>query len=41
LFAPRPPIIIAISVIQASRIDSMQYCDYGLFAMGSSCFGPL
>jgi hypothetical protein len=33
--------IIAISVMPASRIDSIQYCDIGLFAIGSNCFGPV
>ena len=34
-------IIITISVIPASRIDSIQYSDIGLFAIGKSCFGPV
>jgi len=33
--------IIAMSVIPASRRDSIQYCDIGLFAIGNNCFGPV
>ena len=34
-------IIIAISVTPASFIDSTQYSDIGLFAIGRSCLGPV